>query len=214
MHEIDLIPQSYRDSRARAVWLKLSVGTLAFLMVGTATARIWLSYAVEGVETNVARLQAEQTITTRQRDELAARTQERTSYQEQLHLLKGLRSGTAATNLFRIIDETLVHDELWFTDWTFRRAGVTNAEGQSVETGYFIVVSDEAQQNETWQVETHMTIAGQARDHAALSEFVTRLLNRHEIENVRIRRTELQRYSTHSIVGFELAVVINSQVLE
>ena len=143
---------------------------------------------------------------------LAALNAEQENLQDQLHLLRGLRSGTAATNLFRIIDEALVEDELWFRHWDFRRAGVTDATGQAVETGYFLVVPDDGQEQESWQVETHMTITGQSQDHATLSEFVTRLLSRPEIEDVRIRRTELHRYDARNLVDFDLAVVINSKV--
>ena len=214
MREIDLIPASYRRQHTRIRWLKIAIGAAACLVATTAAGRIWLGYAVASVESDVETLQAQQTITAQERDELARLTEQRRNFQEQLHLLRGLRSGTAATNLFRIIDEALVSEELWFTSWNFRRAGVTNAEGQAVETGYFIVVPDGGQPTEAWQVETHMTIAGQAQDHGTLSEFVTRLLGRPEIEDVRIRRTELHRYDARSLVDFDLAVVINSKVLD
>ncbi len=128
-------------------------------------------------------------------------------------MLQGLRGGAAEANLFLGIDEALNGDELWFTNWQFRRAGVKDTEGRVVETGYFVVVP-EGTPPESWQVETHMTIAGQAQDHGALSEFVRRLLGRAEIENVRIRRTEVQRYATRSVVAFDLAVVINRRVLD
>ncbi len=214
MREIDLIPDSYRRQRNQLRWLKLIAGVTVGLLATTATARIWLGYAVSGVEGEIEILQAQQTITSRERDDLARLNEEQKNLQEQLHLLRGLRSGTAATNLFRIIDEALVEDELWFRRWDFRRAGVTDATGQAVETGYFLVVPDNGREVEAWQVETHMTITGQAQDHATLSEFVTRLLDRTEIEDVRIRRTELHRYDARSLVDFDLAVVINSRVLE
>ena len=212
MREIDLVPESYRRQRDQLRWIKLIAGLVVGLLATTATARMWLGHAVSEVQSEIETLQAQQTITTRERDELAALSAQQTNLQEQLHLLRGLRSGTAATNLFRIIDEALVEDELWFRSWDFRRAGVTDASGQAVETGYFLVVPDGGQQNEAWQVETHMTITGQSQDHATLSAFVTRLLSRPEIEDVRIRRTELHRYDARSLVDFDLAVVINSKV--
>ena len=210
--EIDLVPATYRRQRKQSRLIKVLAGVTAGLLATTATARIWLGFAVSNVERDIEILQAQQTITTRERDELAALNAEQKNLQDQLHLLRGLRSGTAATNLFRIIDEALVEDELWFRHWDFRRAGVTDATGQAVETGYFLVVPDDGQQQESWQVETHMTITGQSQDHATLSEFVTRLLSRPEIEDVRIRRTELHRYDARNLVDFDLAVVINSKV--
>jgi len=211
VHDIDLIPASYRRERSFAIWIRW-IGALLFaLVMTTAGARVWLDSAIESTDAKVANLQMQQTITSGERDQLAALTEDKKEFQDQLYLLKGLRSGAATTDLFGIIDQALAGDELWFRRWEFRRAGVTNAEGQSIETGYFVVVSSDGTQNDSWRVETHMTIDGQARDHAALSEFVQRLLSHPEIENVHVRRTELQRFATRSLVDFDIAVIINRQ---
>ena len=214
MREIDLIPASYRRERMRELSFKVLAAAVAVLIAGTAAGRVWLDTSIGRLQNQIAGMQAQQTISTQERDQLAALSAERDDYRQQLYLLKGLRSGTAASNLFGAIDEALVGQELWFRDWQFRRAGVTNAQGQTIETGYFIVVPETGQPAEPWQVETHMTIAGQALDHEALSEFVRRLLARHEIASVRIRRTELQRYESRTIVDFDLAIVINREVFE
>lgn len=211
MHEIDLIPASYRRAQARRVFLQMFVAGATFLIVGTATARIWLNFAIGNVDTDIARLQTEQAISQQQRDELARLGEERRIYEQQLHLLSGLLSGVALTDLFVTIDETLIRDELWFRDWRFLRADVTSADGQPIQTGYFAIVEDEAGQNQPWQVETHMEISGQATDHAALSQFVTRLLDRPEIRNVSIRRTELRPFPSYKLVDFDLAVVVGSE---
>ena len=47
-------------------------------------------------------------------DRLAAMTADKQSYEEQLYLLKGLRSGAATTDLFESIDDALVDGEVWF----------------------------------------------------------------------------------------------------
>jgi Tfp pilus assembly protein PilN len=212
VREIDLIPASYRAERARSLQIKLLAGLAAAILVGTIAARLYLDSALGNVRARAGVLEARQSLTSQQRERLAVLTEQRQEYERQLQMLTGLRSGTAEANLFLGIDEALVGDELWFTNWQFRRAGVKDTDGRVVETGYFLVVP-EATSPESWQVETHMTIAGQAEDHAALSEFVRRLLGRAEIESVRIRRTEVQRYATRSIVAFDLAVVINRRVL-
>lgn len=211
MHDIDLIPASYRRERVFAIWIRWIGALILVLVMTTAGARVWLDAAIESTDAKVANLQMQQTITSGERDQLAALTENQKEYLDQLYLLKGLRSGAATTDLFTIIDQALVGDELWFRRWEFRRAGVTNAEGQSIETGYFVVVSSDGTQNDSWRVETHMTIDGQAQDHAALSEFVQRLLSHPEIENVHVRRTELQRFATRSLVDFDIAVIINRQ---
>jgi hypothetical protein len=212
MREIDLIPASYRAARRQTLWLKVLAGFVLGLVATTGAARLWLDVSIAAIDSEVASLQARQTITTAERDRLATLNETKRNYEEQLYLLNGLRSGAATTDLFAIIDDALIDREVWFRSWEFRRAGVTNAQGQSIETGYFVVVADNAVNADSWRVETHMTVAGQALDHAALSRFVQRLLEHPEIENVHIRRTELQRFAVRSLVDFDLAVVINRQV--
>jgi hypothetical protein len=57
-----------------------------------------------------------------------------------------------------------------------------------------------------------MTIQGQARDHSALSGFVRRLFEQTEIDDVRIRRTSLNRSNQSGVVDFDLAIVLNTEV--
>jgi len=211
MREVDLIPANYREAQRRRLWVRAFAGLTLGLVVSSAAARVFLDAAVEAVDTDVERLQIQQTVTSTERDRLSAMTADKQSYDEQLYLLKGLRSGAATTDLFGIIDDALVPGEVWFRDWAFRRAGVTDADGQAIESGYFVLASDSGQ-DDAWRVETHMTIAGQALDHAMLSEFAQRLLAHPEIENVHIKRTDLERYATRNLVDFDLAVVINRQV--
>lgn len=213
MREVDLIPASYREARRRSIWIKAFAGVTLGLVVSSAAARVWLDAAVQAVDSDVERLQIRQTVTSAERDRLAAMTADKQSYEAQLYLLRGLRSGAATTDLFEIIDEALVGGEVWFRDWGFRRAGVTDAAGQAIDSGYFVMASDNGQ-DDAWRVETHMTIVGQAIDHATLSEFAQRLLAHPEIENVHIKRTDLQRYATRSLVDFDLAVVIDRRVAD
>ena len=211
MREVDLIPASYRRERRHKLWLKTAVGTILGLMVSTGLARVWIDAAVDGVNAEVARLEILQSVTAAERERLALLNLDRQSYDEQLYLLKGLRSGAPATELFGIVEQALIGDEVWFRSWDFRRAGVTDPQGQVLESGYFLIVPQSSGQQDTWRIETNMTIAGQAIDHAALSQFVQRLLENPEIENVHVRNTDLQRYGTRSLVDFSLAVVVNRE---
>jgi phosphoribosylformylglycinamidine (FGAM) synthase PurS component len=213
MREVDLIPASYRRQRRQQLWLKAAVGTLLGLTVSTGLARVWIDAAVDDVNAEVARLEIQQTVTAAESDRLAALNLDRQSYDEQLYLLKGLRSGAPATELFGIVEQALIGEEVWFRSWNFRRAGVTDPQGQVLESGYFLIVPQSSGQQDTWRVETNMTISGQAIDHAALSQFVQRLLANPEIENVHVRNTDLQRYGTRSLVDFDLAVIVNREAM-
>ncbi len=212
MREIDLIPASYRDEQRLRRLLKVAAASFSAVLVALLSVRVALGYALDAVQSEIATLQVQQTITAQESDELTRLSERRTEYERQLQLLEGLRSGTAAENMFRIIDRALIDQDVWFSQWEFRRAGLAvGAEPKTVNTGYFVVVPNgkETDAPEAWQIETHMKISGQARDHAALAEFVKRMLLQAGIKNVRVRRTALRRYAAITVVDFDLAVVVD-----
>ena len=65
-------------------------------------------------------------------------------------------------------------------------------------------------QEETWKIETQMTIQGQSMDHSALSEFVLNLTRQPEIENVRVVNTQLSEVNNIKLVNFSLEIVVSS----
>lgn len=215
MRDIDLIPADYRRARWFRAWSKkmlVSTGALATLCVLAFAA---LSLQVSQLRDEAALLEQQRAVTAQQREDLEALNRQRTSLGQQLSLLSSLRSGAPAQSVFLAIDEALADAEVWFVNWQFRRAGVMVPESQAagVETGYFIVVPElEASEGEQgWLVETHMTISGQARDHEALSRFVSGLYAQPAVVNVSVQRTELSQLSSRDVVKFDLAVVLNSE---
>ena len=118
-------------------------------------------------------------------------------------------------DIFRIVDNALVSDDLWFVDWSFQRAGVVvNGETRGIETGYFLMVPADERSGEApkWQVETHMSLEGRARDHQALSTFVRSLFEQPDIKDVNVQRTSLTDYANSRVVGFNLTIVLYSDV--
>jgi hypothetical protein len=53
-----------------------------------------------------------------------------------------------------------------------------------------------------------MRIVGQARDYEALSHFVRALYESPDVQDVHLERTDLRRYTTTSVVAFEIAVML------
>ena len=214
MRDIDLVPASYRKQQQRQQQLIRAGVSLAAVILVSVGGAFGLKYSTAKINTEIDQLQVQQTMTTQQRDQLAAFQDQRKDAQRQLRLLRGLRSGTAAENLFRIIDRVLIPNEVWFEVWEFRRAGVVQGGGTKAESGYFVIAEDSPDTSEPWHVETHMKISGQASDHVALSEFVQRLIKQPAIRDVRVRNTELRRYTLETVVDFDLAIVIDSEVAD
>ena len=218
MIDIDLIPAEYRARQSHKRWLTLLLAASGTLIVAAVGSYFALSYLTKEVRSDVEELLTHQAITKQQRAELEELSAYKTELQQQLALLNGLRSGAAAETMFVTIDRALVDEELWFLRWQFQRAGViVGEEEKGVETGYFIVVprgksGADKERARPWQVETHMSIKGQASDHSTLSKFVRRLFQQPEIADVRLHKTSLRHYSTAQVVDFDLDIVLNSDV--
>lgn len=212
MADIDLIPVDYREWLVRRstlirygvaiVALNVAICGLAFALSTSADARV----------ARITELQNQNAITQQQQLRLQALQDERNEYERRWSLLQGLRAGAAIDDIFSIIDATIIPGELWFLNWSFRRAGVVVAgERRGVETGYFIIVDeDPSKVNPDLSVETHMTISGQARDHQALSKFVRALFEQRDIKDVNVQRTSQTPYAAGRVVEFNLTVVLNS----
>ena len=215
MSDIDLIPQAYHTRRWQSRWIMYTAILLAGLIGILATGTLAIGAATDNAQTNVAALQRQQAITAQQRADLEKMGAEKAGLEGQFRLLSGLRSGAAAEKMFVTVDRALTGDDVWFLKWQFQRAGVVvDGEARTVNTGYFIVVPEGVDQPaaDDLRVQTHMTIQGQARDHSALSGFVRRLLEQTEIDDVRIRRTSLNRSNQSGVVDFDLAIVLNTEV--
>lgn len=175
----------------------------------------FLIYQATALRERTTVLEQQRAVTVQQRAELEQLDARKRELTQQLTVLNGLRSGAPARMVFQAIDRALANNQLWFVDWEFRRAGVIVPEDQAhtVETGYFIVVPKDQAVGAPgeWGVQTHMTIRGQALDHAALSRFVDRLFAQDAVVDVRVQRTSLRRQRETDVVEFDMTVVLNSE---
>lgn len=210
MNEIDLIPSVYRKRRLFSRWLKFSLIALVLLSSGIIGTALYLKHATEQIDLRLQQLQSQKAISAQQRSDLEKLNNRKQELTQQLALLAGLRSGSAAQQMFLTVDRALSAGDVWFTNWRFRRAGTASEQApQEVDTGYFIVVRNEGKgSEEAWKIETQMTILGQAIDHAALSDFVSNLIDQPEIQNVRVVRTELANLNRHKLVNFSLEILV------
>ena len=217
MASIDLIPNDYRTWLIQRRVLRnagITVAIAALAVFGGASA---IGSAAKTAQQTAADLRVRNAITQNQQQELQNMKQQQAEYERQWSLLRGLRAGAAVEDIFRIVDESLDGDKLWFVDWSFRRAGViVDGQQRGVETGYFIIVDAEGgpASNRDYSVETHMSIRGQAHDHQALSGFVRALFEQDLIKDVSVQRTSRTSLGVRRIVDFDITVVLNSSSTE
>ena len=217
MNDIDLIPVDYRNWLTQQSVLRrylVAVIAVNLLMIGVGFA---LGHSADQARDKVVQLKTASAITQQQQAQLEHLKSQQTEYERRWSLLRGLRAGAAVDEVFALIDRSLVAGDLWFLEWTFRRAGViVDGQQRGIETGYFVIVddSDDPFANPDLEVETHMTIHGQAKDHQALSRFVRALFEQQDIKDVNVQRTSRTDYASSRVIEFDLTVVLNSAFRE
>ena len=214
MNEIDLFPEDLRKKLLFMRWFKLA-GTFGILLtIVMVAAYVFLNQANARIGKQIQQFQAQRDITNANRSQLEQLNQQQRDLRQQLDLLSGLRSGASAEQMFQMIDRALPGPEVWLTSWKFRRAGeATDEAEETVNTGYFIVIpaGSQSKKEETWKIETHMTIRGQALDHVAMSRFVLNLTQQPEIENVRIINSRQGRFNSVKLVDFDLDILVSAR---
>ena len=214
MNEIDLFPDDLRKRLLFMRWFKLSGISVVFLTIILVAVFVMLREVNAQINEEIEYFQSKREITTTNRNKLEQLNQQKSDLQQQLDLLGGLRSGASAEQMFLMIDRALPGPDVWLTSWKFRRAGTQVDETEeTLSTGYFIVIPAGSQngKKETWKIDTHMTIQGQALDHSAMSRFVLNLTQQAEIEKVRIVNTRLNQAAQVKLVDFSLEVLVSAK---
>jgi hypothetical protein len=212
MNEIDLFPDDLRKRLLFTRWFKLTGYSTLLLTIVSVIAFVVLREANAQIDEQIQHFQSQREITNANRQQLEQLNQQKSDLKQQLDLLSGLRSGASAEQMMLMIDRALPGPEVWLTNWKFRRAGTpVDERQQAVSTGYFIVIAADNQnkQEETWKIETNMSIQGQALDHVAMSKFVLNLTQQPEIENVRIVNSRQSKVNQVKLVDFSLDIVVS-----
>ncbi len=210
----DLIPDSYRARQQSGKRLRAFSACALFIGLCCVGAWGYLSWMTSSLNSDIAELERKQTLSRQQQSQLASLNDELANLQQRWHLLEGLRSGMPAAMVMTSVENALPADEVWFTEWRFLRAGiVTDKQPDPQPPSYFIRL-DSAEPIDEWRALTHMRISGQARDHAALSDFARALLSQPGVADVAVQRTSTKqaRLDEPRLINFELAVHIRAEV--
>ncbi len=214
MNDIYLFPVDFRKRLLFMRWFKLSGYSIVLLTVVFVIAFVLLREANARIDQQIQYFQSQREISDANRQQLEQLNLQKRNLKQQLDLLSGLRSGASAEQMFMMIDRALPGPDVWLTNWKFRRAGTPVEDTrEAVSTGYFIVIAADNQnkQEETWKIETNMTIQGQALDHVAMSKFVLNLTQQPEIENVRIVNSRQGKVNQLKLVDFSLDIVVSAR---
>jgi hypothetical protein len=213
---MDLIPEDYKRYLQQLHILQRWALVMFVLILSASSISFALNYKADEFQQEIVKLEQKKAISSQQRHVLQALEKDHKKLRVKHNILEKLRGGAVAENMFVTIDRALDGNDVWFKNWSFERAGSkTSEKPKGVNTGYFIVIPESERANkkqqEAWEIQTHMEVDGEAKDHEALSSFVRRLLQQPQIGDVRILNTQQRSYNDNTVVDFRLVITVNSQ---
>jgi len=207
MTDFNLIPNEYTAAvrLRRTTRMALGACVTSLLILGLLLAAF--QHYVGQREAELHTLQQQHAMSIQQQQRMAALVTRRDSLNGQALLLNSLRAGRPFGEIANTVESALEDTEVWLTSWVFRRQGIlVEDEPLPHQPSYFVVAKDPKDFPKSWEHLTHMTIQGEAKDHAALSSFVQGLFAQSNVDDVRVQHSERRDAS----VRFTLAVVVKN----
>lgn len=212
--EIDMIPASYRERLKIQQCCQLFIVALVVVIVLTIFFRLSLNRNNTIIRNTITTLERNKSFNLQQQVIYNELLNVERKVKKNLEILNGLRGGVPVRQTLEVIDRVL-NENIWFLHWSFKRAGeIVNVQQESIQAGYFIIIPQENShigKQQTWRLDMHMEIKGQAMDHSSLSLFVQNLLKQSEINDVKIVNTQKAHYINTQVVEFNIVIVINNQ---
>lgn len=211
MAEIDLIPSEFRRTtrlRKRLKACGVGYGVLILLLLG---AKLWLGLALHRERDKITTLKNEEASILQQRQSYDTLQTRRTRLEEELAILKTLRGGPKAEQMFVVI-ERAINGSIGISNWKFLRTGGKNlAPSPKPKTGYqMVAAAGEGKPGEQGEQEIRMEISGQALSHSALADFVNALQEERGIIEVKLQSTIEKPYLSGHAIFYEMAVRVHS----
>ena len=214
MHELDLIPESYRQRLRIQQWLNFFFVCFFVILLAIAGLYVTMNSKLADLQLKVQLLQKDKQLNLQQQQQFTLLQEQEKSLTARLKMINSLRGGPPVKQIFLTIDR-VINPKIWFSKWQFFRANtVVPVNPETVQTGYFIVIPDELNpgpQQQAWKMESHMEISGQALSYSILANFVKNLVLQPEIEDVKLIKTNLGNFLDNQVVEFKMAILVNNR---
>jgi Fimbrial assembly protein (PilN) len=215
MHELDLIPASYREWLKVKGWFRLFAAAVAVVIPCIVGLKLVIANSTKVVSEKIEVLQKNKVTNLGLQKKYNDLVAEEVKLKKDLEVLQGLQGGPSAKQMLLAIDRAM-QTGVWFTQWSFNRAReITPVQPATTQNGYFIVIPPEdtnapATGQQAWRLTAHMEISGQALDHTNFSNLVNNLIKQPEIDDVKVINTSLRSFQNAQVVDFKIVVVINN----
>ena len=215
MHELDLIPASYREQLKVKRWFRLFFISVAITILIISGLKFSIVNSTKKLSDKIEVLQKNKIVNIGLQKKYNDLVEQEIKLKKDLEVLKGLQGGPSTKQILLAMDRAM-QNGVWFTQWSFNRLReITPVQPDTVQTGYFIIIPQETANSspvnqQAWKLTTHMEISGQALDHTNFSNFVNKLIHQPEISDVKVINTSLNSNLSTQVVDFKIIVIINN----
>lgn len=199
----DLVPSGYRAEMRVRRWTRTFLGVLLISVVLIAIARTGLAIVMTQSQEQVTALKAKSDEITKQRAELNVLTGQQADYDYRASVVAANHATPGPRALLQLIDETIT-DQARITKLALSNQSEHTDKEIRAQEGVAVVSS--STNAKKWRFYTDLTIAGQARKHSVLYDFVNRLQAHPLVAQVNVEKNSLRRYEEANIVDFEIKV--------
>jgi hypothetical protein len=215
MHELDLIPASYREQLKVKRWFRLFFISVTITILIISGLKFFVVNSTKKLSDKIEVLQKNKVVNLELQKNYNDLVEQEIKLKKDLEVLKGLQGGPSTKQILLAIDKAM-QNGVWFTQWSFNRfREITPIQPDTVQTGYFIIIPQETANSspgnqQAWKLTTHMEISGQALDHTNFSSFVNKLIQQPEIADVKVVNTSLNSNLSTQVIDFKIVVIINN----
>ena len=208
MKEFDLIPDSYRNYVWMIQTMKIFFWSFICLLIFIIVAYSALVNAKQNANEKIDEYNQIKQLSQNQQAKLSELQAIKNNLNSEWKLLNGLRSTPPPENIIYAIDKALENLDIWFTQLNYQRTEQITENNKTVETGYFIIVQSD-QNDQTLSLGAKLTIIGGATDHSTLSTFVKNLMTESTIIDARVMETTMQGQQDINHINYVVELIIN-----
>jgi Tfp pilus assembly protein PilN len=206
MADIDMIPRSYREAvRARRLLAAYGTG-LALLLAAGCGASALLRWRLAVATPQLERLRAATAQAEAMRAQVVAAQQRKDALAQDVQALAALRGVGSVAVLSGALDAAL-NDKVWFDQLQFARTQelLRDPLPQGALQVRVAARGGAPAAVQAWRLASHVEIAGQALDNAAMTTFLAAMSASPVLDNVRFLNSSSQAAGDQPVVAFSVA---------
>lgn len=219
MAEIDLIPSDYARDRGIEKRVRRFVQALLFILLAVGLGRAGIEFFIARNSADLARLRTQGQISAQAGAKAESVRKQTLETERRLSELDGLRGSERLRMFLQAMDNAYI-ESIWLDEIRFFRRdsqGTSRLEGVPGGARSAIIVVPKENPPAAGstikppQIEQHVELAGHARDHSRLADFMRGLGQQPGIADVRLLDTGLRSYTSTVVVDLKLSLLIDGK---